>query len=358
LFRHWQIINIFRLIPRKILIVGSNQVWSIEKIYLKYLSALQIETDLFAAQNFFFDYHKGVVKKLIFRFGISDIYQQINQLLLQKVNDYQPDVIWVFKGMEIFPKTIEKLKLSGFKVANYNPDNPFIFSGRGSGNKNVKDSIKEYDLHFTYNKSVQKKIEETFRIKTAYLPFGFDLSEEEYEKHTNQQEIVKVCFLGNPDAERATIINALIKQGISIDLYGNNWHRFVEHSKASIFPPVYGTEFWQVLRRYRIQLNLMRIHNDNSHNMRSFEIPAIGSIMIAPDTPEHRLFFEEKKEIFLFSNLEECKEKINYVIKLNNDEANKIRNAARYRSIISGYSYRERAKFVYETFAALYHKTA
>jgi spore maturation protein CgeB len=342
------------LVHPKILIVGSDQVWSIEKIYLKYLSEIGIETELFAAQNFFFNYHnKNLINKIFFRLGISSIYKKINTLLLEKAKQYKPDVIWIFKGMEIFPKTIDQLKLDGIKIANYNPDNPFIFSGRGSGNENVKNSIGKYDLHLTYDKTVQKKIGEEYSIKTAYLPFGFELSELLYEDCVEEKEIIKVCFLGNPDNERAIFLKSLLDDGIEIDLYGNDWNKFINHANASLFPPVYGDEFWRTLRRYRVQLNLMRIHNINSHNMRSFEIPAVGGIMIAPDTTEHRIFFENEKEIFLFKNLNECKERIDHVLNLSADDANKIRNNARHRSISSGYSYKDSAKSVYETFQKL-----
>lgn len=339
------------MISPKILIVGSDQVWSIEKIYLKYLSEIGLETELFAAQNFFFKYYNpGLINKIFFRLGISSIYKKINALLLEKAKQYKPDIIWIFKGMEIFPETIDQLKLSGIKVANYNPDNPFIFSGRGSGNENVKNSTGKYNLHFAYDRTVQKKIADEYSIKTAYLPFGFELSESLYEDCVAQKEIIKVCFLGNPDNERAFFLKSLLDAGIQIDLYGNDWNKFINHQNASVFPPVYGDEFWKILRRYRVQINLMRIHNINSHNMRSFEIPAVGGIMIAADTPEHRMFFENEKEIFLFKNLNECKERINYVLNLSAEDANKIRNHARLRSISSGYSYKDRAKTVYETF--------
>ncbi|HEX4374030.1 MAG TPA: glycosyltransferase, partial [Puia sp.] len=169
----------------------------------------------------------------------------------------------------------------------------------------------------------------------------------------SQPEILKVCFLGNPDNERAAFLAELLNKEIKIDLYGNDWRKFIDHPNASVFPPVYGDEFWKTLHRYRVQLNLMRVHNLNSHNMRSFEIPSVGGIMIAPDTPEHRIFFEDGKEIFLFKNSEECAEKINYVMNLPAGEADKIRSNARHRSITSGYSYKDRAKAVYETFKIL-----
>ena len=56
---------------------------------------------------------------------------------------------------------------------------------------------------------------------------------------------------------------------------------------------VESSDFWKVLRKYRVQLNLMRPHNLDSHNMRSIEVPAVGGIGLFPDTPDHERFFEK-----------------------------------------------------------------
>jgi spore maturation protein CgeB len=91
----------------------------------------------------------------------------------------------------------------------------------------------------------------------------------------------------------------------------------------------------------------MRPHNLNSHNMRTFEIPGIGGIQLAPDTDEHRLFFEPNKEIFLYNSFLDCVSKINYILELTEHEANEIRKAAHKTSIDKKYSYAERAKKVF-----------
>jgi spore maturation protein CgeB len=229
-------------------------------------------------------------------------------------------------------------------LINYNPDNPFIFSGSGSGNRNITESIAVYDLHFVYSLTTKKEIEEEYQIPTSFLPFGFDIENGIYDTCSLKSEIVKTCFLGNPDKYRASFIHELAMHDIEIDVYGNHWDKFVNHPKISIFPSViYGPDLWQTLRRYRIQLNLMRIHNMDSHNMRSFEVPAIGGIMLAPDTKEHRMFFENEKEVFLFSDLESCVGQINRLISLNTTLVENIRKNARMRSVNSGYSYRDRA---------------
>ncbi|HVM87588.1 MAG TPA: glycosyltransferase [Puia sp.] len=334
--------------------VGSDEIWSIERIYLKYLQQLGFDAELFAAQSFFINYYrKNLLNKLFFKAGISNIFSSINEQLKKKAAEFKPDIIWVFKGMEIYPETIDELKKAGNKVANYNPDNPFIFSGSGSGNKNVTNSISRFDLHFTYNNEIKEKLEMAYQCRVAYLPFGFELNTCLYQECAAQQEMVKLCFVGNPDKERALFINNLVDCGIEIDIYGNDWEKFINHSKVSLFKPVYNNEFWKVLRKYRVQLNLMRMHNKNSHNMRSFEIPGVGGIMIAPETPEHRLFFKDNEEAFFFTDLDDCIRKINYILHISGEDADKIRTNARNRSVNSGYSYKDRADIVLKSFKVL-----
>ena len=331
----------------KIFLVGSGHVYAIENFYTAYMREEGADIYHFPALKMFADFYYGsLVNKLVFRAGISSIYPKINRGFKEAVLSFQPDVIWVVKGMEIYPSSLLWAKDKKIKLVNYNPDNPFIFTGRGSGNKNITKSVSLYDLHFAYSFTVQKKIEDEFHIPTSFLPFGFDLSQETYNSCAVETEIEKTCFLGNPDKQRAAFLMSLADRGIAIDVYGNKWNKFVQHPNITIFPPViYGIELWKILRKYRVQLNLMRIHNLDSHNMRSFEVPAIGGIMLAPDTKEHRMFFENEKEVFLFTNAETCVHQIKKILSLSSGDAGRIRENARRRSLDSGYSYKNRAHF-------------
>ena len=339
----------------KLLLVGSDQVWSLERIYLRYLREAGVETELFAAQNLLYDYHKrSLVHKMRLRLGVSGIYKMINRRLLEIVDRFQPDRIWVFKGMEVLPGTLRLLHELKIPLANYNPDNPFVFTGRGSGNKNVTDSISLYDLHFTYNLEIKKRLEQEYRLPVCLLPFGFELADEVWQECLREPEIRRVCFVGNPDPQRAAIIRDLAEAGMEIDLYGNDWNKVVRHPGLQIFAPVYGDRFWKILRAYRVQLNLMRIHNENSHNMRSLEVPGVGGIMLAPDTDEHRMLFKDGEEAFLFRDILECLRKAKYLLELSPQEAHNIRSRARTRSLEAGYTYKARTAFALEQLRKLH----
>ncbi len=331
----------------RILIVGANSNYAIEKPFLKYLSQQKevSSVELFAAQNYFLTYYnKGVANKILYRTGFSSILKKINVALKIKVAEFLPDIVFVFKGMEIYPATLRWIKNREINIVNYNPDNPFIFSGRGSGNKNVTQSIHLFDLHLTYNSEVKRKMEVDYKIPTKILPFGFDMEEVLFEKSKQQPEVIKVCFMGDPDKFRAGFLEQLARQGISLDVYGNGWRKFLQHKNITILAPAYGDEFWLTLRKYRVQLNLMRPHNPDTHNMRTFEVGGVGGIQLAPSTEDHKNYFTPEKEIFLYDGLEECLLQIKKILSLPKKDADQIRENARSRSIASGYSYADRSR--------------
>lgn len=333
----------------KILIVGSDKVFSIENFYLKHLKSLGVDVERFTAQSIFYDYYynASILKKILFKLGLSSIYKQINNQFKIVVTNFNPKIIWVFKGMEITPKSLKWAKEKGIKLVNYNPDNPFIFTGKGSGNANVTNSIELYDFHFTYNLAVKKQLEEKFMAKTDFLPFGYEMDNKSLNLYIKEKEIIKVCFLGNPDKIRAKFINSLAINGVSIDVFGNNWKNFLNHNNITAYAPVYGDDQWRVLRKYRIQLNLMRIHNINSHNMRTFEIAGVGGIQLAPCTFEHQLFFEDGKEIFLYKNLKECLQQIHFLLNLTPQKALEFRNYAQKAAEEKKHQYKNRAEQAY-----------
>lgn len=88
--------------------------------------------------------------------------------------------------------------------------------------------------------------------------------------------------------------------------------------------------------------------------MRSFEVPGVGGIMLAPATTEHKMFFTDGKEAFLYSDIKECVEKAKYILALPKEEADTIRARARERSLDDGYTYQQRARTAFKQFQDLY----
>ena len=326
-----------------VLIVGSEKKWAIENFYFKYLQKHGVNVTSFPAHDIFDDfYHASIFNKLWVRSKLSGIYKKINKQLLNLCSQNNYDIIWVFKGMELFPATLKELSKKGIKLVNYNPDHPFVHTFRGSGNAYVRNSIPHYHAHFCYSIPVLKKIQALFNIPCTWLPFAYEPSS--FKFPTKEAEIIKACFIGNPDPFRASVINELHQMGVAIDVYGNKWERFIKISDTlKAFPAIYKQDFSKVAPIYRLHLNIFRPHNDNSHNMRTFEMPSLGCIVLAPDSEEHRLLFKQNKEIFLYTSIAEMFDKTRKVLNLSYEEALMLRQASYSRVISSGYTYEARA---------------
>ncbi|MEO1257487.1 MAG: glycosyltransferase [Bacteroidota bacterium] len=338
----------------KILIVGQYRDWAIERHFVRYMSKLA-DVEMYAAEDVFDDwYRKTIFNKISHRIGLSSIQQKIAKELLEKAEAVRPDIIWVFKGMRLIPELLKKLKEKGFKLANYNPDHPFEYATRGSGNENVRNSIGLYDLHFCYSNAVAERIENEFGIKTKILPFGYEIKDELFHEIKNTPEIIKACFIGNPDPIRADHLRALAESGIEMDVYGHSWEKYLSaDSRLRVFDATYKKDFWIKMRAYRLQINIFRPHNIGSHNMRTFEIPAIGGIMLAPDSPQHRAYFNAGKEAFFYQSKKELIAQAKHVLSLSKEAATTIREKARRRSVEGEYNYAGRAKLVVSTFSNL-----
>jgi spore maturation protein CgeB len=300
-------------------------------------------------------YRRSAVNRIAFRLYPKKILNRINKNIIDSIESFKPDVIWIFKGMEIYPETLSYAKNKGIKLVNYNPDHPFKYASAGSGNRFVKESIPLYDLHLSYSREILKQLKETYHIEGAYLPFGYEIQDSRYDMAVRETEVMKACFVGCADAERKRVVEVCVAAGIPVDVYGPDWDKYLKSSEfVQVYPGVYNDSLWNILRKYRMQLNVFRMQNNNSHNMRSFEIPGIGGIMLAPYSDEHIQFFEPGGEAFYFRNDYEISEKAKFIMSMPDADAAKIRNSARSRSVNDHYSYLDRSRMVHNYFLSLF----
>lgn len=317
----------------KIVIVGSDHHAALEHIYKGELTSLGFVVQLFPAQTIFLDfYSSSILNKIIYRLGFSRIVQKIQKKLKVFVLEHNPTIVIVFKGMEITPETLLWIKNKGIKIYNYNPDHPFIFSGRGSGNANVTNSIKLYDYYFSYADDAVKELIK-LGVKSQKIPFAFDSNGFEFKELTKENEVIKACFLGNADKFRAQFINKLATLGLEIDVFGENWSEYKLNKGVIISPAKYGPDFWLTLQKYAVQLNLLRPHNYTTHNMRSFDIPGAGGIMLAPHTDDHASFFKDKLEVFLFNDVNDAFQICKQILGITFEERQQLRKAARLKAL-------------------------
>ncbi len=335
----------------RVLMTNSKNPFPLASQLYSALQPMDISISSFYPYDLADIYHSSFQKKILTRLLPSHLEDHINKSLVDQIEENSPDLVFIVKGYYITPNTLMRIKQMGIKLVNYNPDHPFCLSGKQNVH-NIKNSVPLYDLYISYSKKIQNEILAIYPdLKTAVLPFGYHqnyITNLEESKDYN-----RVGFIGSADKERAKIIKQIANNGIQIDVYGPSWKKYLSpNANISIFYKIEGSKFYQTLRDYRVQLNLFRKQNYGSHNMRSFEIPAAGGIMLGPFDSDHASFFKDQ-DYFNFDSIENLVAKVEKILLKPKDEILIMRENIQNKCINEGHSYEHRAYKLIELFSEL-----
>jgi glycosyltransferase involved in cell wall biosynthesis len=279
----------------------------------------------------------------------------LQKKIVRAVELKKPNLIIIFKGWLIKPKTISAIRkiLPRTKIFNLNPDNPFNTWHHGNSNDWIRKSIPYYDAYYTCKRFLVEKIKKMGAKKVIYLPVGYN-PEIHYlveVKDENEKEYYgsDIAFIGSWDEEREWWLNNLIIDNsitYSIKIWGNAWERANKKLREKWQGrAVMGEEFSKVCASSKIIINIIRKQDESSHNMKTFEIPACGGLNLSTRSQEALEFFPENIAGVYFSSVDELKEKINYLMD-NEEERKRIINNA-YQYLINGHhTYFDRVKTI------------
>lgn len=335
----------------KILIIGSNASGSLETAYLRALHKAGVhQVDFFDVDRYkYFSHGSKIVirgiNKLVSPVSIWRVSKNFLQFLSNK-KKRKYDVVIIFKGMEFSRKLLETCRLvqPGAAWFNINPDDPFNIGSKGSTNSNIIESLSFYDVCCIWSHNLVYKLKKWGCRRVEYLPFGYDSDTHCPPSHTVAIESSAVSFVGAWDPHREAILTALADYDLRI--YGNGWDRVQRRSPLrNKFLPrnIYGNELSKAIYSSAVCLNLLRPQNYGAHNMRTFEIPAMGGLMLTTRSEEQNKFFPEEESCLMFDDIKELRNQLNRVFE-NPSLVQRIRQ--RGAEIVQGNSYVERAKIL------------
>jgi hypothetical protein len=146
------------------------------------------------------------------------------------------------------------------------------------------------------------------------------------------------------------MILALQQAGVDVRIYGSGWRRRARHIRGGRqIRPASLEEYVKLIACAKICLCFLSKWNNNTlHSAgRTFEIPAIGSFLLAERTPDHLRYYLEGKEAEFFGSSKELVDKVIYYL-AHDDQRRTIAKAGHQRCMASGYSHRERMKQILE----------
>lgn len=275
----------------------------------------------------------------------------VNSRLINLVEDHKPQLVWIDKGNVIKPQTLTLLKKQ--------PDPPFLVSYSPDDMSNPRNTsafyertIHLYDLHVTTKSYNVPELQERGAKRALFVDNAFDPLT--HRPISDSTELYDVVFVGTWEKARYKSLLALAGAGVTVDIWGGGWERFVDvspnlrvHSAG-----VFGDEYARVLSNARIALCFLRKATRDLQTTRSVEIPACGPLMIAERTEEHLGLFREGTEAVYFRDNVELVERVHYFLG-HEEKRRAIALAGHQRAWSEPYSYQAQLTRVLQEIEAL-----
>lgn len=255
---------------------------------------------------------------LAHRLYCTTAIRKMNEELIVIASRVKPDAIWLEKANWIYPFTLRRLKVHTRKLIHYNTDDIFA---TGSWFWLHRAGVRFYDLHLTTNRLNVLELKERFGVKAFRVGMGYDQG---YHRpaaiYSNCLEKKDVIFIGHWEPHTERYIHALREAGICVHLWGHNWWKAYDRSLRSITPlPQF--DYVRTISSAKIALCVLSRRNRNESTGRSFEIPAIGTFMLAERTLEHEYLYEDGSGAALFTGERELVEKARYYLAREKDRS-------------------------------------
>jgi spore maturation protein CgeB len=301
---------------KKIMIVGSNAVYSLEQSYSRAAEVCGYEVMQFNPDQALEKYiHFGSFgKKLHGFFSVDSWVHKMNREFVIKVKNFQPDIILLFTTAKILCGSLITCKLvSGASIVWVWPDTPMNLASYNFDNKSI------IDLSAVYSEKAIPYFKNIGFASPVWIPLAGDLSLHGCAVNTEEKYDRDLSFVGmwRPERERAMSFIVQSFPDISIEIYGKYWRRSCQNKLLLSKwkgEGLIGKELGNYFNRSRININVIDDTNYPAANMRFFEIPAAAGLQLTSSCPEMSPEFRDREHLVYFSNEKELADGVRWIL--------------------------------------------
>ena len=276
-------------------------------------------------------YTQPLLQKLAFRMVAGPQVERLNQDLLRLAREFEPDLFWAEKVLQLQPGTLRKFRAGGMASVSYMIDNAFG-PRRDPGWRLYMKDIPEFDLHVT-QRTVNvadytgRGARDVMKVQTAYeqtIHFPSPVPVTDVERTR------EVSFIGTPYDDRAQTMTKVSEAGLPMTISGNprQWSRALTpeaYAKMFRLGELFEKEYRETIWRSKINLSFLTRSNQDEYTHKSFEIAGCGGFLLAERSEGHLKKFVEDEEAVFFEGVDELMAKIRRYLP---DEAARARIAA------------------------------
>ena len=286
----------------KILVIGPCGPGLLAESYARALERNGHDVFRFDSDRAYFQatlYARHRALRRLFRRGL---WNRLNVTTVELVRCVRPVFVLAFKAPYLHPETVVRIRdEENTPIVNYYPDDPY---GRvyldprktSAQRRDLMDALREYSAVFTWEREMVRRLK-TDGVRATYLPFGVDTDAFHPMERGPCAECNRrhdVVFVGQHNTQRERQVDAVRRHEVA--LWGARWRRAQRRFRGRHTIHQHSAFAEDCAALYAgagVSLNILNAWNIPGHNMRTFEIPASGGVMLSSYTPEQDEFFPE-----------------------------------------------------------------
>ncbi len=292
-----------------------------QALYEEFFSHGSVEVEKFEWKNYFNNYkYTSSLEKLYYglqnRYKFGPVVWKLNSDLLLKVESGGYDALFIWRGIHLYPSTLNKIKLKNIMLIGYNNDETFSLSHPWWSFRLLKKGIEHYDHFFVYRESDKLKILSKGVSASIFMP-TFDKSR--VYPILEKKSTFDIAFIGHFENDgRDELMLKILKAGFRVKLSGQRWGDSPLYPEITKYTgditPAYN-DYNEAINSAHVCLSFLSKLNNDKYTRRTLEIPATKTVMLAEYTDEQAKLFIPDEEAIYFKTHGEAIEKLRFLLK-------------------------------------------
>lgn len=281
----------------------------------------------------------NIINKILWRLKVPIADHGSNKACIKELQSKPYDVIWVDNGLLFFPWTLQRIKkkFPKIKVILFSEDDLCVWHGMTLW---LLVNFSKFFAIFTTKEHNISELKEhgqknVYKVYDSYVPH-LHRKISSISHSVTQEYSCDVSAIGAYEAERASSLEYLAKNGVKVFVWGMGWGKFkTNYPEYLIIKDKFlvADEYSFAINCSKININFLRKINRDTITSRTIEIPACGGFMISERTAAQNAIFPEGTDAEYFSSDHELLSKIRTY--LNDESKRQLIALSGYNKVLS-----------------------
>ncbi len=303
-------------------------------------------------QNQFLRSPSALVDALTYRTLLTPGVFALNREILARAARFRPDVLWLDKGIFVFPRTLRRLRRDSKMAFVYHNTDDWKYKGGFRARLHwrfLRRTIAWYDLHITSNLWNVDEFRQAGFPRVVHMELASNPSVRDPGEIADAERRAlggPAGFIGHWEQVTERRILHLVRHDVPVKIYGGGWDKADAAdalSQSVQHRYVVGDEYARAIVSFDVNIGIVSKWNRNHTASRTFQIPALGAFLLHERNDVVSGYFKEGVEAEFFDSDGELLEKCRHYL-ARPEERRRIAEAGRRRCIESGYSEPDRVR--------------